>query len=63
MTDNMMNHRAVLEKNADAYLQRDMISFAAERLMELEGGTLIAAAHDERRASRLTQCNGYRDRM
>src|SRR5215218_4793112 len=62
MTDDMMSLRGLLAKNSDADLLREMIGFAAHRLMELEVESLTGAAHGERSADRITHRNGYRER-
>ena len=63
MTNEMMSLRGLLEKSADADLLREMIGFAAERLMELEVATLTGAGHGERNPEqRLVHRNGYRER-
>jgi putative transposase len=63
MTNEMMSLRGLLEKSADADLLREMIGFAAERLMELEVATLTGAGHGERNPDqRLVHRNGYRER-
>jgi putative transposase len=62
MTDETMALRQMLEKGSDATFLREMIGFAAQRLMELEVGEVTGAAHGERSPDRLVQRNGYRDR-
>ena len=62
MTDKMMSLQALLEKSSDTDLLREMIGFAAHRLMELEVENLTGAAHGERTTDRIAHRNGYRDR-
>ena len=62
MTDDTMAVQALLGKSADADFLRDMIGFAAQRLMDLEVGGLTGAAYGEKSAERLAQRNGYRER-
>jgi putative transposase len=62
MTETMMDFQALVEKTPDADILRDMISFAASRLMEMEVGALAGAAHGQKDPARLAQRNGYRDR-
>ena len=45
MTDDTIALRALLEKGSDASVLREMIGFAAERLMELETEAACGAAH------------------
>ena len=62
MTDEMIALRTLLEKSPDADLLRDMIGFAAHRLMELEVEGLTGAGHGERSPERFNYRNGYRER-
>jgi putative transposase len=62
MTDDKIALRALLEKGSDATFLREMIGFAAQRLMALETESLCGAGHGERSPDRRNQRNGYRDR-
>ena len=58
-----MTLRALLEKSSDAELLREMVGFAAQRLMELDVESATGAGHGERSADRINHRNGYRDRV
>lgn len=62
MTDDTMNLQALVGKSADADFLREMIGFAAQRLMDLEVGSLTGAGYGEKSSDRLAQRNGYRER-
>jgi transposase-like protein len=62
MTEDKIALRALLEKGSDATFLREMIGFAAERLMQLETEGLCGAAPGERTADRRNHRNGYRER-
>ena len=62
MTDERIALRELLEKGSDATFLREMIGFAAHRLMELDAEGVCGAAHGERRPERVNQRNGYRER-
>src|SRR5687767_333463 len=62
MTNATMNLQALVEKSPDADFLREMIGFAAKRLMELEVEGLTGAGYGEKSPERLAQRNGYRGR-
>ena len=62
MTEDKVALIDLIEKSGDAGFVRDLLAFAAERLMEAEVGGLTGAAKGERTAARLNIRNGYRDR-
>jgi len=62
MTDDKIALRELLEKGSDTTFLREMIGFAAQRLMELETDGLCGVGHGERGDARRNHRNGYRDR-
>ena len=63
MTDDRMTLQTLLEKASDADFLREMIGFAADRLMALEVEGLCRAGHGARNPERSNHRNGYRDRL
>jgi len=61
MTDDKIALHALLEKGSDTTFLREMIGFAAERLMALETEQLCGAGPGERTPERRNQRKGYRD--
>ncbi|MCZ0964148.1 IS256 family transposase [Paracoccus benzoatiresistens] len=62
MTDDRMALIDLVEKQADGDLVREMLAFAAERIMEAEVEARTGAAKGARTPLREVQRNGYRDR-
>ena len=62
MTDDRMAVLELVEKGADADLVRDMLAFAAERIMEAETEVAAGAAKGARTPLREAHRNGYRER-
>jgi hypothetical protein len=62
MTDDRLALIELVENQADSDLVREMLAFAAERIMETEVEARTGAAKGTRSAMREVQRNGYRDR-
>ena len=62
MTDERMALLELVEQQADGDLVREMLAFAADRIMEAEVETRTGAAKGARSPLREVQRNGYRDR-
>src|SRR4051794_29542225 len=62
MTDDRLALLELIEKRADADLVREMLHFAAGRVMELEVQACTGAAHGVRDPARQVQRNGYCER-
>src|SRR6478672_9360659 len=62
MTNDKMALIELIEKGADSDLVRELLAFAADRMMELEVEARTGAPAGARSADRLTHRNGYRER-
>ena len=62
MTNDRMALIELIEKGADADLVRDMLAFAANRVMAIEVDALTGAAAGVRTPDRVNHRNGYRPR-
>ena len=58
MTKDMMDVQALIGKTADGDFLREIIGFAAQRLMEMEVGERTGAAYGEKDPERVAQRNG-----
>ena len=63
MTNEMMALRRLMEKSPDADFLREMIGFAAQRLMDLDVESLTGPVHGVGDPERINQRNDYRDRV
>lgn len=62
MTEERMAPLELIEKRADGDMVRELLAYAAERLMAVEVEGLCGARHGERSLARTNQRNGYRER-
>ena len=62
MTDDRMALIELIEKGADADLVRELLAFAAERMMEVEVEAKTGVPAGARVPDRINHRNGYRDR-
>ena len=62
MTDDKMALLTLLEQRGEGEFVRDLLGFAAARLLEAEVEARTGAAKGERSAGKLVQRNGYRER-
>ena len=62
MTDDRMALVELIEQGADSDLVREMLAFAAERMMELEIEAKTGVPCGSRSPERLNHRNGYRER-
>ncbi len=62
MTDERMALIELIEKGADADLVRELLAFAADRMMEMEVEARTGVPPGVRSPDRLNQRNGYRER-
>jgi len=62
MTIDRMTLKALIEKGSDDDLLREMMSYVAHRMMDMEVESLTGAAHGERSPTRTNHRNGYRER-
>lgn len=62
MTDDRMALIELIEKGADSDLVRELLAFAADRMMELEVEAKTGAPSGARSPDRFTHRNGYRER-